>query len=65
MTITLPASSSSLVGFKYEIKRIGSGTLTIAANGSDTIEGVASIDITVQGDARTIVAVSATAWEIF
>jgi len=65
MTITLPASSSSLVGFNYEIKRIGSGTLTIAANGSDTIEGVASIDITVQGDARTIVAVSATAWEIF
>ena len=65
ITITLPAASSDLVGFRYEIKRIGSGTLTVAANGSDTIEGGASITISVQGDARTIVAVSATSWEIF
>jgi hypothetical protein len=65
ITITLPAASSDLVGFRYEIKRIGSGTLTVAANGSDTIEGAASITISVQGDARTIVAVSATSWEIF
>ena len=65
ITLTLPAASASSVGAHAAIKNIGTGTITIAAAGSDTIDGAASVTIAVQNNSLSIYCVSSSAWEIF
>jgi hypothetical protein len=65
ITITLPSSSSDLIGFRYEIKQVGAGALTIAAASGQTIDGASSHLVDSQNDSRSVIAISATAWEIF
>ena len=65
LTITLPSSSSDLIGFRYEIKQVGAGALTIAAASGQTIDGASSHLVDSQNDSRSVIAISATAWEIF
>jgi len=42
LTITLPAAAAAIQGKPYYIKRTGSGLVTIAADGSDLIDGESS-----------------------
>ena len=65
ITLTLPAASASSVGAHAAIKNIGTGTITIAAAGSDTIDGAASVTIAVQNNSLSIYCISSGAWEIF
>src|SRR6056300_344210 len=63
--LSLPAASADMVGFYYQIKQLGTGTLSITPNGSDTIEGSTSpLPISVQYDARTLYCVAVNTWEI-
>ena len=64
ITITLPAASSRL-GYKYEIKQIGTGALTIAAPSGETIDGASSHSVGTQYESRTVVAIAANTWEIY
>ena len=57
VVITLPAVATAGTGYKYNIKRLGSGTVTIDANGSETIDGSANFAIGAQNDSITLVAV--------
>src|SRR5210317_765928 len=64
--LSLPAASADMVGFYYQIKQLGTGTLSITPNGSDTIEGSTSpLPISVQYDARTLYCVAVNTWEIY
>lgn len=69
-TLTLPATDGTGIGAgkEYRIKMAGSNTLTIAAAGSNTIEGGATLTTLTAGDAITIRsdggAGSAGNWEI-
>jgi hypothetical protein len=51
-TITLPAGSNMLTGDTVEVHKVdsGSGKVSVARAGSDTIDGVTSIDIDSQYD---------------
>ena len=42
-TVTLPAATGS--GSPYIVKNVGSGTITVAATGSDLIDGAASVTL--------------------
>jgi hypothetical protein len=64
LTITLP-SAGARIGYRYEIKQVGTGALTIAAASGQTIDGASSHPVGTQYESRTLIAVSATAWEIF
>jgi len=44
-TITLPSVSLVRVGKVYFIKNIGTGTITVATTGSDTIDGEATVSL--------------------
>lgn len=61
-TITLPpaAGNSNL----YTIKRVGTGVVTIAAGGSDTIDGSVSAAINVQYQSLTLVSDGTSIWNI-
>lgn len=61
-TITLPpaAGNSNL----YTIKRVGTGVVTIAAGGSDTIDGSVSAAINVQYQSLTLVSDNTSTWNI-
>jgi hypothetical protein len=65
VTVTLPAASSSTVGAFVIVKNIGTGIISVARSGSDTIDGATSIEISTQYESRTIYCVSSSAWEIF
>lgn len=45
-TVNLPLAEDFSPNIGLEIKNIGSGTLTVAASGSDTIDGASSISLT-------------------
>ena len=60
-TVTLPAATGSALG--YAIKNIGTGTITLAAAGSDTIDGEATQTILTL-DAITVVDADAGVWDI-
>ena len=61
ITLTLPASPSK--GEQYVIISDHAGTTTISANGSDTMNGSTSNQtITTRYEAKTFIAVSASAW---
>lgn len=63
ITRTLPAASAS-EGKVFTFKKMDAGTtLTIAADGSDTIDGAASIDLTSQYETNTIIC-DGTYWHI-
>jgi trimeric autotransporter adhesin len=62
-TVTLPALSSVDDGFRVYIKRKAFGFVTVAANGSDTIEGTATRPIDFQGGVMELVATSSQ-WEL-
>lgn len=52
VTITLPIGSTLIAGDKFEIDKVdsGAGKVTVSRAGSDTIDGVTSIDIDSQYD---------------
>lgn len=52
ITVTLPAVASVPIGFKYNFKRIGAGTVSIAGSGTEYIDysGQTSISVTSQYD---------------
>lgn len=61
-TINLPAAASS-TGKIYNIKNKGSGTVTIDANSAETIDGAATLNLTVQYESYTIIC-DGTEWFI-
>ena len=54
VTITIPAASTAGTGYKYQVKRLGTGTVSIAPS-SGTIDGVASFSLASQFDSITLV----------
>lgn len=53
-TINLPTAASVGAGWVYQIKNIGTGTVTIDGNASETIDGQTTIALAVQYDNLTI-----------
>ena len=53
-TVTLP-TAVGITGKEYNIKNIGSGTVTIDGDGSETIDEATTLDITVQYDSKRVV----------
>lgn len=64
ITLTLP-SPSGIEGARYEIKQVGVGSVIVAAGGGATIDGGSDHTINTQNDSRSVIATSATTWEIF
>jgi hypothetical protein len=62
ITITLAAASSS---FHTRIVNVGTGTITVAISGADTIEGRTSISITRQYESIDLVANGASLYATF
>lgn len=60
-TITLPAAADVSSVFVLPVKNYGVNTVTIAASGSDTIDGAASITLAA-GVTRWVLFYSSTAW---
>lgn len=55
VSVTLP-SASGITGYKLNLKRTGTGTVSIAANGTETIDdSTASISLATQYDSYTLV----------
>jgi len=65
-TVTLPASSSNNAGKEIRIKNMGTGTITVDGNASETIDGQTIINLDVQYSSITLIATGNTpaAWEI-
>jgi len=65
-TITLPASASGDAGKEIRVKNMGTGTITIDGNSTETIDGQQTIDLDVRYSSVTLVATGNTpaAWEI-
>ena len=61
-TATLPASTG--LGKMYWIKNLGTGTITVAATGSDVIDGAVSIESSVQYGKVQLVDGAAGYWDI-
>ncbi len=53
-SVTIPAASSVGEGYKYNIKRLGSGTVSVAPS-SGTIDGQSSFSLATQYDSVTLV----------
>jgi hypothetical protein len=65
ITLTLPAIANTVNGDEIRIKNMGSGTITIDANSSETIDGSTSnYTLTVQYSAITLVSNGSTGWEV-
>jgi hypothetical protein len=62
VTITLPTAAAFYTGTPVTVKNTGAGPATIAASGSQTINGVANIAIAA-GEAVTIATSTSTAWQ--
>ena len=56
VVITLPAASTAGAGYKYQIKRLGTGSVTIDPNGSEYIDhsGQTTFAIGAQYDSVTL-----------
>ena len=54
VTITIPAGSTVEAGYKYQIKRLGSGGVTVTPS-SGTIETVPSFSLGAQFDSITLI----------
>jgi len=65
-TVTLPASASGDAGKEIRIKNMGTGTITVDGNASETIDGQTTIDLDTQYSSITLIATGNTpaAWEI-
>ena len=65
-TVTLPASASGDAGKEIRIKNMGTGTITVDGNASETIDGQTTIDLNTQYSSITLIATGNTpaAWEI-
>lgn len=61
-TVNLPAAIGS--GKVYQIKNIGTGTITINGNASDTIDTELSVDLTIQNESLSIVDAILNRWDI-
>ena len=61
-TVTLPAASEA-TGKVYHIKNVGTGTITVDGNGSETIDGGTTAILTVQYESITILS-SGSEWFI-
>jgi hypothetical protein len=61
-TVTLPVASTA-TGCKLNIKNIGTGTITIDGDGSETIDGATTVDIATQYNSFTLVC-DGSAWYI-
>ena len=65
ITLTLPAVANSVTGDEIRIKNMGSGTITIDSNGSETIDGSTSnYTLDVQYSAITLISNGSTGWEV-
>ncbi len=65
ITLTLPAVANSVVGDEIRVKNMGSGTITIDSNSSETIDGSTSnYTLDVQYSAITLVSNGSTGWEV-
>jgi len=54
VAITIPAASTAGEGYKYQVKRLGTGTVSVAPS-SGTIDGAASFSLASQYDSVTVV----------
>jgi len=54
VAITIPAASTVGEGYKYQVKRLGTGTVSVAPS-SGTIDGAASFSLASQYDSVTVV----------
>ena len=65
-TVTLPASAGADAGKEIRIKNMGTGTITVDGNASETIDSQTTIDLDVQYSSITLIATGNTpaAWEI-
>ena len=65
ITLTLPAIANVSGGSEIRIKNMGTGTLTIDSNGSETIDGSSSnYTLDIQYASVTLVSNGSTGWEI-
>ncbi len=62
VTITLP-DATACASMRYDIKRLGTATVTVACNGAQTIDGSATIQILAQYASATVVS-TGTNWII-
>ena len=64
--MTLPASAGADAGKEIRIKNMGTGTITVDGNASETIDSQTTIDLDVQYSSITLIATGNTpaAWEI-
>jgi hypothetical protein len=62
VTITLP-DATACSGMRYDIKRLGTATTTIACNGAQTVDGSATIQILAQYASVTVIS-TGTNWII-
>ena len=62
ITVNLPAVAS-VDGLELVFKLLGTGTVTIDANGAETIDGAATFSLTLQNSSVTMTATSA-GWRI-
>ena len=63
ITITLPLAAQS-VGRMLVVKNTGAGTVTVAASGSDTIDGAASFPMATPNQSVTVVGAASGQWVI-
>lgn len=61
-TVTLP-TAAGLVGQYFIIKNSGTGTITIDADGAETIDGVANKILAVQYESMTVIS-DGTNWKV-
>jgi hypothetical protein len=54
LTLTLP-TAIGIMGKVFNIKNSGTGTVTVDAHGTQTIDGSETIELTVQNESKTIV----------
>ena len=64
ITVTLPAASANTIGMYYFVYKVdaGVGLLTVAAAGTDTINGVSSKTIANQWNGMLVRGLTATSW---
>ena len=62
-TITLPAASG-VTGIIYNIKNVGTGTITVDGSGAETIDGATTVSLSAQYDCITIQCDGSTWWII-
>jgi len=63
ITLSLPDAALAGEGFQVIVKNVGSGTVTLDPNGSETINGSATLDLS--PNSNVIVNTNGTAWQTF